>query len=38
MVFQLRKELGTEHGTVKRVATQLVICICISRRTAPGGR
>ena len=25
MVFQLRKELGSEHGTVKRVATQLGI-------------
>ncbi len=25
MVFQLRKELGTEHGTVKRVAQQLGI-------------
>jgi transposase len=23
MVFQLRKELGTDHGTVKRVAQQL---------------
>jgi transposase len=23
MVFQLRKELGTDHGTVKRVAEQL---------------
>jgi transposase len=25
MVLQLRKELGTEHGTVKRVAAQLGI-------------